>query len=101
MTKQQSLQALFEALQASDAAKYIEKRGSGSEESLSVGNPRAPEDNDVVIHITADHTDPEKYAYRALTNAGFWNTEMYIDLEEKQGISKTEMIKVVTRLLRY
>ena len=93
MTKQQSLQTLFEALKASDAARYI--GGSVSEERLSVGNPMAPEDNDVVIHITVDHTDPEKYAYRALSNAGFRNTEMYLELEEKQGVSKTEMIKVV------
>ena len=98
--KNQSLQTLFEALQASDAAKHIERLKS-EEERLTLVNPTAPDDNDRVIHITVDHTDPEKYAYKALTNAEFRNPEMYRVLEEKQGLSTTEMVAVVTKLLRY
>ena len=96
----EKLQQLHEALKASKAAAYFVKlHWPEYSYRLSLESPKATEHNNLVIHITVDKHHPEAFTYEALSNKPFNNPEKYLTIETKEGVSTSEMIEVVYRLL--
>ncbi len=94
------LQVLHEALKASKAAKYFVKiHWPEYFFRLILESPSATEYNQLLIHITVDKQHPGRFAYDALSNKPFNDSEAYKRLEQKDNATTEEIIEVVYRLL--
>lgn len=94
------LQSLYEALKASQVGAHITQINWGKwPKLLSIRNAWGGEDNDRIVHIKIDKSDPQKFSYQALSNEGLNDSEKYLTIEEKKGLSKAALLEVVYRLL--
>lgn len=94
------LQVLHEALKASKAAKYFVKiHWPEYSKRLILESPSATESNQLLIHITVDKEHAGRFAYDALTNKAFNDSEAYKRLEQKDNATTEEIIEIVYRLL--
>lgn len=95
-----ALQSLYKVLKASKAAEHFVKiEWENWPTMLSIRNAWGSECNDLIIHITLDEEHPEKFKYQALSNKGTNDSEKYLTIEEKKGVSQTVLLEVAYRLL--
>lgn len=96
----EKLQQLYEVLQASKAAKYFVKvYWPEYPNRLSIRNAWGNEYDDILVHITIDGSNPEKFKYQVLSNNGLRSTEKYLTIEEKESVSSRTILEAVYRLL--
>ena len=98
--KQEILSKLYEKFEAHEFSdQFFRINFPGYEERLSVGNPKADDHNDRVIHITVSEKDPEKFDYQVLNNKGCFRPEQYLVVEKKEGASSEEIMDATDRWL--